>query len=209
MTDDRSSPGAWDHRQEPQFDHPGPDTAFQDWIDLANDRAWMIAQENHDSFDNPPRIWLEQYSGDVDLADVTGRVWLHPEDIPALIKHFLKKSNLPDKIHFSDKAIQRMKEYHWPGNIRELQNVVERCVIFRKGAGIEEDDLKLSMPAPSTSSDFFPEIPEEGISLQEIEKSLIVKALAKAGNNKTKAAKLLHIPRHVLIYRLEKFDLNT
>lgn len=85
MTNDRSSPGASVHRQEPQFDHLGPDTAFQDWIDLANDRAWMIAQETH-HFDDPPRIWLEQYRGDVELFDITGRVWLHPEDIPAVIK---------------------------------------------------------------------------------------------------------------------------
>ena len=49
---------------------------------------------------------------------------------------------------------------------------------------------------------------DEGISLEEVEKTLIIKALAKADNNRTKAAKLLQVPRHVLIYRIEKFDLK-
>ncbi|MBW2465712.1 MAG: sigma-54-dependent Fis family transcriptional regulator [Deltaproteobacteria bacterium] len=128
------------------------------------------------------------------------------EDIPALANHFLKKLGAPRGVKFSDNAMSLMKKYDWPGNIRELQNSVERSLILRKSNVIEPADINL----PSAkSSDILeiPDIPPDGISLEEIEKGLIVKALEKSGGNRSQAARLLKIPRHVLIYRLEKFDL--
>jgi two-component system NtrC family response regulator len=128
------------------------------------------------------------------------------EDIPALANHFLKKLGAPSGVKFSAKAMALMKKYEWPGNIRELQNSVERSLILRKSNIIEPDDINL----PTTkSSDILeiPDIPPDGVSLEEIEKGLIVKALEKSGGNRSQAARLLKIPRHVLIYRLEKFDL--
>ncbi len=128
------------------------------------------------------------------------------EDIPALANHFLKKFDAPQDVVFSGAAMDLLKTYAWPGNIREMQNIVERCIILRKKSVIEPDDLQLLSPKPS-SGFLDPVIPDEGIALEEIEKQYIVKALEKAGQNRSKAARLLKIPRHVLLYRLEKYRL--
>lgn len=130
------------------------------------------------------------------------------EDIPALVLHFLKKIDAPADVKFSDSALAKMKEYPWPGNIRELQNVVERSVILRKALTIDETGLSLPLSAGPSGDGAIPEIPSEGISLEEVEKGLIIKALKKSNGNRSEAARLLKIPRHVLIYRLEKFDLQ-
>ncbi len=131
-----------------------------------------------------------------------------PEDIPGLINHFLKKVNAPANVKFSDKALKMMANYPWPGNIRELENVVERCVILRQGTSIDEKDLHLG-EGRGGQNGFLPDIPPEGISLEEVEKSLIEKALIRCQGNRSQAARLLHIPRHVLLYRLEKFGLKN
>jgi len=129
------------------------------------------------------------------------------EDIPALANHFLKKLGAPRGVKFSDKAMALMKKYDWPGNIRELQNSVERSLILRKSNIIEPADINLPS-AKSSDVPEIPDIPSDGISLEEIEKGLIVKALEKSNGNRSQAARLLKIPRHVLIYRLEKFDIT-
>lgn len=126
------------------------------------------------------------------------------DDIPALVSHFLKKHNSPAVVHFSKKAMELLVAYPWPGNIRELQNVVERCLILRDGDEIKRGDIGLEPTVLAAGID----IPPEGISLPEVEKNLIIKALAMSGGNRSQAARLLQIPRHVLIYRLEKFELS-
>ncbi len=128
------------------------------------------------------------------------------EDIPTLIEHFLKKYEAPADISFSPQALNMLKEYAWPGNIREMQNLVERCMILRKSKTINTEDLNL-ITRGNQASDFNPFIPEQGISLEEIEKSYIIKALEKANHNQSQAARLLKIPRHVLLYRIEKYGL--
>lgn len=128
------------------------------------------------------------------------------EDIPALVKHFLKKFDAPRDVRFSSQALAILKTYHWPGNIREMQNIIERCIILRKQSVIEPEDLQLLVNKP-LSSVLAPVIPDEGIALEDIEKSYILKALEKASRNRSKAARLLKIPRHVLLYRLEKYGL--
>ncbi len=129
------------------------------------------------------------------------------EDIPALSNHFLTKLGAARGVKFSTKVMSLMKRYDWPGNIRELQNTVERSLILRKGTIIEPDDINL--PTAKTSDILeIPDIPPEGVSLEDIEKGLILKALEKSGGNRSQAARLLKIPRHVLIYRLEKFDIG-
>lgn len=129
------------------------------------------------------------------------------EDIPALIKHFMKKFDALPTMQFSKKALERMKAYSWPGNIRELQNTVERCIILASDTDIHEADLQLS-PCAITDETFGIEIPDEGLSLHDVEKNLIIKALKKSNRNQTKAAALLKIPRHVLIYRMEKYNIS-
>ncbi|MCX5865137.1 MAG: sigma-54 dependent transcriptional regulator [Deltaproteobacteria bacterium] len=129
------------------------------------------------------------------------------EDIPGLVAHFLIKLGAPAGVRFSAPALARLKAHSWPGNIRELQNIVERAVILRKGLLIEADELQLTVVPSSATTNGIPEIPDDGLSLEAVEQGLIKKALAKANGNRSEAARLLKIPRHVLIYRLEKFKI--
>lgn len=129
------------------------------------------------------------------------------EDIPALVKLFLKKHDAPAEVTFSAEGLLKLQEYDWPGNIRELQNVVERSIILRSGPEISADDILLSTNGKQMLTGDF-QLPAEGISLEDVEKSLIRQALDLAGGNRSKAARLLQVPRHVLIYRLEKFSIS-
>ncbi len=129
------------------------------------------------------------------------------EDIPPLVAHFLRKLEAPPAVHFSPEALNLLQSYSWPGNIRELQNVVERCLILRQADCIERQEILLPRMAEGADG-FVPDIPAEGISLPEVERELIEKALRQSKGNRSQAARLLKIPRHVLIYRLEKFELE-
>ena len=129
------------------------------------------------------------------------------EDIPGLVRHFLRRNHAPIDVKLSKEAMEKLQFYQWPGNIRELQNVIERCVILRKTNLINADDIQLPDSKTSTSSKTL-HIPPDGISLEEVEKGLITKALQMSKGNRSQAARLLKIPRHVLIYRLEKFDIT-
>ncbi len=129
------------------------------------------------------------------------------EDIPALVHHFLKKHGAPPEVGFSDEALEKLIQYDWPGNIRELQNVVERSIILRSDPKIPAGDILLTDNGRQTQPGNF-QLPDGGISLEEVEKSLIKQALSMAQGNRAQAARLLQIPRHVLIYRLEKFDIH-
>jgi len=129
------------------------------------------------------------------------------EDIPALVHHFLQKHAAPPEVEFSKDGLRKLQEYDWPGNIRELQNVVERSVILRSNARISAADILIADNNSQSGKESF-QLPEGGIALEEVEKSLIEQAMGMAGGNRSQAARLLQIPRHVLIYRLEKFGLN-
>ncbi len=128
------------------------------------------------------------------------------EDIPALADHFIKKMGAPTDVSFTPDAAKLLTQYHWPGNIRELQNVIERSMILRSSDKIRAEDLKLTDQADSSRSGFT--LPPGGLDLIEVEKDLIKQALQMANNNQSEAARLLSIPRHVLLYRLEKFNLK-
>ncbi len=129
------------------------------------------------------------------------------DDIPALVRHFLKKHDAPPEVMFSAAGLEKLQEYDWPGNIRELQNVVERSVILRSAPEITAEDILLPGNGIQHSRGMF-QLPPNGISLEEVEKSLIEQALTLAEGNRSQAARLLQIPRHVLIYRLEKFNIG-
>jgi len=129
------------------------------------------------------------------------------EDISALAAHFLKKCGAPAGVGFSQDALAQLTAYHWPGNIREMQNLVERCIILRNSDVIQASDLHLPWMAPDLPA-LDPVIPDEGISLDEIQRAYVVKALEKADQNRSEAARLLKIPRHVLLYRMEKYNIQ-
>ncbi|KDR96673.1 two component, sigma54 specific, transcriptional regulator, Fis family [Peptoclostridium litorale DSM 5388] len=130
------------------------------------------------------------------------------EDIPLLIEHFLKKYSKKmsmDKLEIDSKAVEAMEKYKWKGNIRELENLIERIVILCESDTVGVEDLPIEL-LRAGGEDFEFALPKSGIDLEKVEKSFIVQALQASGGNQTKAAKLLGITRHTLIYRMEKYD---
>lgn len=106
----------------------------------------------------------------------------------------------------SDDATRKLLNHYWPGNVRELRNTIERAVLFCKSDTIGADDLVIGASSP-TSSPLTTHIPPEGISIQEIEENLVRKALEQTDNNQTRAAKLLHLSRDQLRYRMERYGM--
>jgi two-component system NtrC family response regulator len=99
--------------------------------------------------------------------------------------------------------------YRWPGNVRELENMIERMVVLRRGAEISMNDLPEPLrrePQPLEAIQL--ELPPNGISLEAVEKELIVRALRRCNGNQTQAAKYLDISRKTLIYRMEKYGIR-
>jgi len=131
------------------------------------------------------------------------------EDIPLLIEYFLKDFNADSNVRFSPEAMKVMQNCYWRGNVRELRNVIERVLVLRKDEVIVPDDLPEEVRSKfQKTSDMILEIPENGVSLEEVEKELLLKALEKNNWNQTKTAKFLKITRATLIYRMEKYDIR-
>ncbi|MDU6383126.1 MAG: sigma 54-interacting transcriptional regulator [Klebsiella pneumoniae] len=127
------------------------------------------------------------------------------EDIPQLAQHFLKRyteRNRKTVKGFTPQAMDLLIHYPWPGNIRELENAVERAVVLLTGNYISERELPLAIagtPLPSVGSE------EGGIQpLVEVEKEVILAALEKTGGNKTEAARQLGITRKTLLAKLSR-----
>jgi two-component system NtrC family response regulator len=133
------------------------------------------------------------------------------DDIPLLTRYFLKqyasRYGIPD-LSVSEDAMEKMALYNWPGNIRELQNVIERLAVLAKDNLISVETLPEELRvAESRIASIGLKLPEEGIYLEEVEKEILLQALEKHGWNQTHAAKYLNISRKTLIYRMEKFAL--
>ena len=138
------------------------------------------------------------------------------EDIPLLARHFLshfaKQYSKPMIKGFSPEAEQVLLNSNWPGNVRELKNLVERIVVLENVEEVLPEHIpswisRSTMRAEQSSNGRFV-LPESGISLEELEKDLILQALEKANHNKTHAAKLLNISYDSLRYQLKKFGIN-
>ena len=135
------------------------------------------------------------------------------EDIPLLIDHFLKKHcgryQIP-ALSISDEALEALMGHNWPGNVRELENVVEHLVVLGKGDVIKPEHLPPEVrQTKSRVSNISLKLPEHGISLEEVEKEILLQALEKHHWNQTSAARFLDISRKTLIYRIEKYGLST
>ncbi|MDW7668758.1 MAG: sigma-54 dependent transcriptional regulator [Bacillota bacterium] len=132
------------------------------------------------------------------------------DDIGSLVDYFLDKYCKEigrKKMEISNDALSYLIDYKWKGNIRELENIIERLVILNQKGIIEKTDLpKDILYKEQKNSDFI--LPIEGINLEEVEQSLIEQALEQTDYNQSKAAKLLGITRHTLIYRMDKYNIN-
>ena len=135
-----------------------------------------------------------------------------PEDIPLLVAHFLRTLGGGRKVTVAREAMDALKRHSWKGNVRELENNVERLLVLGESDVIRLEDLpeKIRAPRPSAPGQeggFSFTFPEEGVSLEEAEKAIVLEALRRSGWNQTRAAQLLKVPRHLLLYRMEKFAL--
>ncbi len=134
------------------------------------------------------------------------------EDIPELVQHlFLKlreRHGKPD-LKLPPPLLPHFTAYRWPGNVRELENILERLVVLSVGNEISREDLPdfLRREPPALESVRL-DLPPHGISLESVERELILKALEKFNWNQTQAAEYLDISRRTLIYRMEKHGLR-
>ena len=130
------------------------------------------------------------------------------EDIPLLAREFVRRFAPDRKVELSPDLERHLCAYAWPGNIRELENLIERIVILRRGDRLTAEDLPgdFGLLAPVSDSSV---LPTRGyLTFPEAEETLVRDALVRSGWNRTRAAKLLAIPRHVLIYRMKKYGIN-
>ncbi len=134
------------------------------------------------------------------------------EDIALLLRYFCGKHGAGG-VQFDTGAMATLNSYRWPGNVRELENLVERLLIMRSGDTISIDDLPGKVCAVGTvskatsSSNAVINLPDEGYSLEQLEREVVIEALERNSWNQTAAAKFLRIPRHTLIYRIEKYGI--
>jgi two-component system response regulator PilR (NtrC family) len=142
------------------------------------------------------------------------------EDIPLLAEHFLKKYSQElgkDVREISDFAMSVLMEYNFPGNVRELENIIERSVALETSNIVLPESLSLSLfkkgedKSPPKAEKW--DIPEAGLNLEEtienFEKSLILRAFEKSGRVKKKAAELLKISFRSMRYKLKKYGIES
>ena len=106
----------------------------------------------------------------------------------------------------SPEGIRYLEAHAWPGNIRELRNAVERAMLLSDGEELTVADFSVTGGGGEPMSQAF-KLPPAGISLEELERSLVEQALARAQGNQTRAAALLGLNRDQVRYRIEKFNL--
>lgn len=139
------------------------------------------------------------------------------DDVLLLTQHFLEsfalKYNKQLIRSISPEAQSLLTAYDWPGNIRELRNIIERCVVMEEADELGTDNLPLTIGGQANKTierrkNFHIVLPEEGISLEKVERELLRQALDRTGSNMTKAAKLLDITYDAFRYQAKKYDLS-
>src|ERR1051325_2862726 len=136
------------------------------------------------------------------------------EDIPLLVAHFLKKFAPENAPQMSQGAMRSLMAYSWPGNVRQLENAVERAVTL--GGGRREIDVTDLLPemqeAPAATSTPYVDLPEEGLDLNDyllsIERDLIRRALERTVGNRNKASEVLRIKRTTLVEKMKRLGLE-
>jgi len=135
------------------------------------------------------------------------------EDIPLLAQHFVEDFSREFKravSGLSPETLDVLSSYAWPGNVRELRNMIERAVLLSDADLLRPSDFDSLTPARQTTTGSHGpfELPIGGVVLDDVERSLVVQALERAGGNRTRAAALLGLHRDQIRYRIEKFGLK-
>lgn len=138
-----------------------------------------------------------------------------PEDIDCLVAHFLEQIAQIHSIEaprFSKASLEVLKNYIWPGNIRQLRNICERLSILYSGRIIEPKNLPSELfiqDSSSTVRETSFELPKGGLQLDSLEIDFIHQALRRTNGNRSKAAKLLGLSREAFVYRMRKYEINA
>lgn len=189
-------------------------------VSACNEDLWNAANEGKFRKD----LFFRLATIRIDLPSLRQRTG----DIIPLALNFMEEFNDKYGKHFrglSPEAEQLLLAHPWPGNVRELRNSIERVVLLENDDTIlgrhlhflgqqpayrPQDEAVADYPVSTNGKKdrFLIELPSHGISLEEIEKEIITQAYEKCGRNKSKAARFLKIPRHILIYRLKKLGLD-
>ena len=134
------------------------------------------------------------------------------DDILELLRHFFAQSREKHgrpQLELPETLERYFCTYRWPGNVRELENVVERLVVLTRGDSVAYDDLPAYLRKGEPSGAEIPtDLPEEGVSLENVERDLILKALMRSDWNQSQAARYLNLSRKTLIYRMEKHGIS-
>ncbi|MAT64326.1 MAG: sigma-54-dependent Fis family transcriptional regulator [Gammaproteobacteria bacterium] len=134
------------------------------------------------------------------------------EDIPALVDHLSRQlsrqHDLPPP-RYPAATLTRLQRYDWPGNVRELRNFCERTLILFSGREVQPSNLPMELRAvqPAAKAGSFA-LPAGGVDLGSLESDLIQQALAQAGGNRSRAARLLGLTRDTLLYRIKKWGIE-
>ncbi|HSH80072.1 MAG TPA: response regulator [Herpetosiphonaceae bacterium] len=126
----------------------------------------------------------------------------HPADLPLLVRVLLPSADVTPGV------IAALERYVWPGNIAELRGMLERASVLAAGGAIEERHLPEHIRQVSVPGTLI-QLPREGLNLEAVEITLLRQALEQAHGNKSRAADLLGLTRHTLLYRLEKYGLGA
>ncbi|HEX6791606.1 MAG TPA: sigma-54 dependent transcriptional regulator [Candidatus Krumholzibacteria bacterium] len=124
-------------------------------------------------------------------------------DIPLLAKHFVARFAGDERVRLSREALDAMATYRWPGNVRELENFCERIVLMRSGSTIGGAEVEKQLTALAG------EAAPATTTLREIERAAVLDALRATGWNQSRAARRLGVPRHILLYRIKKYGIET
>lgn len=145
------------------------------------------------------------------------RIWVpplreRPADISYLAEHFMRIYNNrfnKQVREITDGAKAKLLQHDWKGNVRELQNMMERLMLFHQGERITTEDLFLiDGRSPSEEKGNAIQIPPEGVNIEDVERDYVVRALEMTKGNRAAAARLLKLTPATLYYRLKKFNLD-
>src|SRR5437660_9388422 len=131
----------------------------------------------------------------------------HKEDIPDLANHFLlrfMRENGKEIEKITPAALRMLMDYHWPGNVRQLENTIERAVALSTGSILDTDDIHLDSGSTRPQTAATAPVLPEGMTLEQWEDEIIREALRRANGNKRQAARMLGLSRNALRYRLSK-----